>query len=627
MFSARRHVRNVFTPLLVHQRCPLPSTRRTAIIAKVLEEELKPVGALAENLAATGLWKSSRKSGAETRRASRSKTKSKTDVKAPKAEKARVNIVSEELCDDIIKYIGPSLNRHQGCDIIDLYPGAGLWSKKLNDYLQPRSHILLEPDAEFYQPFLQPLLDRPGTTVIPKSGIVWKELYSILNPEHLPNQRIRDESEPQQRNDTLLVTANLVFHPKKSYRTFDSIAPLILHQFVDSIRTSTLFQRYGLVRMLVWTRCEEKSALLPKSSQRRRRGGLEAELACEWVHEVVGRDGPDSGWFTRETALDTRVLTDVIKNMKANKIKMPATRQSNAYKEGTKILKSKVKIAEPGTQPPTFIRDFQTQLADLREINDKAEFEKGSDDYTIMNHYKWRETWENKKHDRLFGLWKGLQDISKAQKSGAPAEKVKELEDNWTAMAKSYSKGFMDEFLGYRDNLHLWGQSPSVLHWDRRQYEPMVMKPEEFFPNVECALMDIQPKPVHPLLRQTGPQSNRAADVFDLIVSSLLRQATMPLQKSLDGIWPGAADYILPRFSSLRVDAPGGLVDTLPTLPPTPRQLNPRQWEQLLELWMEWPFKPEFHELVSRTSDDMENKYEESALPGTSSTGGVAGYE
>ncbi|KAI5920149.1 hypothetical protein F4810DRAFT_684239 [Camillea tinctor] len=619
MFSARRHVRNVFTPLLANQRRHvLPSTRRTVVITKVLEDELKKTTPLAEELGATGLWRSSRQAGTDTRRAN----KQKKAVKPPKAERARVNIVSEDLCDDILDYIGPSLDRHRGCDLIDVYPGAGLWSRKLNDYLQPRSHILLDPDAEFYKPFTQPLLDRPGVTVVPKSGIIWKDLYSVLTPEHLPHQRIREDSEPQERNDTLLVVANLVFHPQKSYKTFDSIAPLVLHQFVDSIRTSTLFQRYGLVRMLVWTRCEEKSALLPKTSQRRRRGGLEAELACEWVREVVGRDGNDSSWFTRETALDIKVLTDVVKKMQASGTIPKGDRQSTTYKQGLEILNSNTNIILPGAEPPSFVRVFQSQLADLREANEQEEYTKGSSEYTILNHYKWRETWENKKHLRLFQLWRALEAVVNAHKQGKPAEVVKELEDSWNKLANSSSRGLMDEFMSYRDNLHLWQQDPPVLHWDRRIFEPLIMKPEEFFPNVPCALMDIQPKAVHPLLRETGPHSNRAADIFDLIVSALLRQSSMHLQKGLDGIWPGAADFILPRFSSLNIHEIGGMVNTLPMLPPMPRQLNARQWEQLLELWMEWPFKPEFHELVSRATEDMSDKYEE-AIMGTNASGSL----
>ncbi len=63
----------------------------------------------------------------------------------------------------------PSLERHVGCDLIDIYPGAGLWSRKLHEALQPRSHILMEPD-KIYKPFLEPLLSTPNATLVTKSA-------------------------------------------------------------------------------------------------------------------------------------------------------------------------------------------------------------------------------------------------------------------------------------------------------------------------------------------------------------------------------------------------------------------------------------------------------------------------
>jgi transcription factor 1 len=45
-----------------------------------------------------------------------------------------------------------------------------------------------------------------------------------------------------------------------------------------------------------------------------------------------------------------------------------------------------------------------------------------------------------------------------------------------------------------------------VLSWDRRPWEPLNVQPTEFFPNQACALIDIQPKAPHRLLRHIGPK-------------------------------------------------------------------------------------------------------------------------
>ncbi|KAI1499082.1 hypothetical protein F5X99DRAFT_391186 [Biscogniauxia marginata] len=622
MFLVRRHVRNISTPLIRSRRHVLPSTRRGLAERHIDSNQLNAGFPLAEQLLATGTWKvrkdtlkesakESAKGGSKTRKRTASPATNKTNK--VKGDKTRVNIVSEPLCDDIFSYIGSSLDRHRGCDIVDIYPGAGLWSRKLNDYLQPRSHILMEPDEEFYRPFLQPLLDRPGTKLVPKSGIVWTDLYSVLDQEHLPHQVVADGPSQMQRNDTLLVTANFAFHPKRRYRMFDSIAQLLLHQFVDAVRTSTIFQRYGQVRMLVWTRCEEKSGLLPKSLQKRKRGALVAELACEWVHEVCGRDGVDSAWFTRETAIDMSSTVAAIQRMQAAGMRMPAGRESEAFREALDLLESGQHVPVPGEEPPTFKRAFQDTLAELEAANEKEALSRDSAEFKTMRGYTWRSNWEGRKHNQLLEFYQALIAISKLY--GDPTvspEVIKEREAKWIASIQNKSKGFVDEFSTYRDNLHYFKQSPPILHWDRRFYEPMAMRAEEFLPNVECSLLDIQPKPVHPLLRQTGPSSNRASDSFDMIVSSMLGQCTLPLAQSLDGLYPGAADYIMPRFTSLKATESTGIIPDLRYAQPTPRLLNTRQWEQLLELWMEWPFRPGFHELIARTTEETtDGKHED----------------
>ena len=162
-----------------------------------------------------------------------------------------------------------------------------------------------------------------------------------------------------------------------------------------------------------------------------------------------------------------------------------------------------------------------------------------------------------------------------------------------------------------------------MLHWDRREYEPLVMQPEEFYPNVECALMDLQPRDVHPLLRQTGQNSNRAGDMFQLVMGTLLMHGTTPLHKLLDVVWPGATDYIMPRWKSIKDLHHAGVPSVKSKYAEmTPRMLNAQQWEELLELWMEWPFRPELHELIGRTQDtDDPSAPSEENLPG--STGGV----
>ncbi|CAJ2509699.1 Uu.00g147250.m01.CDS01 [Anthostomella pinea] len=601
MFTVRSHVPAALLRLPVSKRL-LSSTCHRPGPPHLEKAIVQSEGPVAEQLVATGLWKPTRGPGAK-------KTKEKT--KDVQGDKTRVNIVSDGLCDDILSYVGSSLDRHKGCDIIDINPGAGVWSRKLHERLQPRSHILMEPDAELYRPFLEPILERPGATIVPKSGLVWRDLNSILTPEYLPHQVVPEPAEQMRQNDTLLVTANFSFHPKKRFHTFESMAQLLLHQFVDAVRTSNLFQRYGLVRMLVWTRSDDKGGVIPKSMQKRRRGALEFELLCEYVHEVCGRDVPESPWFIREDAIINDSNRTTLKRMRAAKMRMPAGREPESLKGALAASKSRVKGPVPGKSLPTFQRPFQATLSDLETAHDEDLFAKGSEDFKALQRYRWRSSSEDRKHQRMLELQTALDRVVALHKSSrATPKSIEAAEAEFLALCQG-GQGMIGEFTTYKDNIHLWRQDPPLLNWDRRQYDPMVVRPAEFFPNIECSLLDIQPKVVHPLLRQTGPNSNRAADSFELITGSLMNQGTQPLGQTLDALWPGAADYILPRWKSGKDFARGGFLDHLKHAEPTARLLNAGQWEELLELWMEWPFRPEFHELVARTQEDWD-KYDES---------------
>ncbi|KAI0532056.1 hypothetical protein GGR58DRAFT_491657 [Xylaria digitata] len=618
MFRVRSsHGRALHSPLLlISQPSLFPSTCRlfavasTTPITKTLDRAiLQPYGPIAERLAATQLWQPTRQRSTEPKPTT-TKKRSKASSK-PIGDKSRVNIVSDELCDDILSYIGPSLERHRGCDILDLYPGAGEWSSKLHEFLQPRSHVLLEPDAELYRPFLQPLLDQPGTTLVPKSGIIWRDLNSVLTPEYLPHQTIPEDLNV--RNDTLLVTANLAFHPKKRFLNFESIASLVLHQFVDAIRTGGLFHRYGLVRMLIWTRTDDKPGFLPRNIQRRRRQAIENDLVCEWVHEVCGDETMLSGWYAREDAMDKASLMATIKKMIANNLQIPSGREPGNFQEALAAVKGKEKALVPGKDAPTYKRPYRDVLADLQAAAvESGGLDKESDDFKTMKTYQWRASTDGRKAERMLRTSMTLDKIAALiNSSKATPMEVAAAELEWDTEMRELPKSLTDEFITYKDNLHAFRRDPPLLQWDRREYEPMTVQAEEFFPNVHCSLLDIQPRAPHPLLRQNGPGSNRAADMASIVVGSLMHHSTQPLGIGLDALWPGASDYILPRWTSGLDLSRGGFLLNLRNAEPVPRSLDARQWEELFELWMEWPFRPEFEEFVGRAHEDMNEKLED----------------
>lgn len=624
MFSTRRsfYLRHVFNPLGSPRRAlsgSQTSQKSPKSPTRLESTQLRATTPVAHELQDTQVWmrKTSRGRPKKTVEGAPPAVEAPTGKKAggdkptekrAGGDKSRVNIVSDKLCDDVLSYIGPSLERHKGCDIIDIYPGAGTWSRKLHDLLSPRSHILMEPDTDLYQPFLKSLLDKPGTQMVPKSGIIWKELNSILTPEYLPHQRVveRGSEEANKRNDTLLITANVAFHPPKRFSNFNSIAALIIHQFIDAIRSGSLFHKYGQVRVLMWTRVGDKSAILPRCMQRHTRTAIEGELYCESIREVAGSAEPESDWFVRDTILDKASALSAATKMRDANVVMPPGRASVSFREAMSNLENRV-VIDPSTTPPHLARPYERAMAELQEADGQQLLEHGTDDHVKMRRYQWRQRHDNKLRQQLLDAQQALDAITALRKSGTgSATKIRAMEMEWETLVTRFSQGAVSNFYTYKDNLHYWRQDPPLMHWDRRDVEPLIVSADEFFPNVECSLLDIQPKPVNPLLRQVGEHSERASDAFDLIMKALSHWPTQPMDRALDSVWPGAADYIIPRCASFHDPDQGGINVKATYTHLTPRMLNCRQWEELLERWFEWPFRPSFHDLVSRSQDDTD---------------------
>ncbi|KAF9869418.1 hypothetical protein CkaCkLH20_13135 [Colletotrichum karsti] len=540
------------------------------------------------------------------------------EAKLPNSDGRRVNIVDEKLCDDILSYIGPTLRRHEGCDLVDINPGAGLWSRKLNEFLKPRSHLLMEPDETLYGPFLEPILQKPGTKLLPKSGIVWRDLGEALR--HIENQtpRPRGPDITPERNDTLLVTANLAFFPKKPYGNFDSAAQLVLFQLVSSIRLGQLFQKYGLVRMLIWTGADDWQSYVSRNLQTRKKGALEAEVSCEWFANVASPE-PSEGdvWYVRDKWIDIDSTIATLKRMEEQGLELPEARRKKSTKEAEPYKDSGETFA--GQEDVNIARPFLEELEKLEKLVTEGTLTRKSD----------RKSWSRllllrarKAYGRLPDSTKTvLHDLERIRefRRSHPESKseIDKMESEWNEKVDSLKKNEKGEFRMVRDNMHVFHQSPPVMLWDRRPYEPINVDPKEFFPNVGCALLDIQPKAMHRLHREIGPGSSRAGDMFELLQRTLMASSMEPMSKALDRIWPGAADGVLPNCPSLRDPEQGG-TEGSGHAELCPRVLNEKQWTEILEAFMAWPFHPSYIELIARFADEIPGDTNDSGAGGSS---------
>lgn len=468
--------------------------------------------------------------------------------------------------------------------------------------------------------------------LIPKSGIVWHELQEVLTPEHLPNQvefdRLDLDKDPP-RNDTLLVCMNLAMYPKRKYGLFDSMSRMVMYQLLNSIRTSIQFQKYGQVRMLLWVPDDEKETIIPRLVQNRKKGAIEAEFVTEYIAEVCGKDGNlddedvavnHKNARVRPHQLDLESMRQALVRMQEGGYVTPRGRQTRLLRQFKNNIRRSLDkpLPLPG-RAFSFDKSFQGELEDMQMQAKEGLITPGTKAATRMrmltNYSRWLDKMcarlleYTKKHDAVAEHYRKAEqaktdgDEERAQKLLDEAKKHNEEYNSLVRKLPDYVKSALSLV---RDQLQVLRQPAEmgpVLSWDRRPWEPLKVQPTEFFPNQACALIDIQPKAPHKLLRHVGPGTSNAGDIWDLMLTSIAQHTLLPLVKGMDNVWPGAREGLEEPCKALRDPAVGGSPLTGEAAFGA-RAANQAQMLELLEEFIKWPFTPDYHELVGRLADD-----------------------
>lgn len=482
--------------------------------------------------------------------------------------------------------------------------------------------------------------------LVPKSGIIWQELQEILTPEYLPNQvefdRLDLDKAPP-RNDTLLVNINLSMYPKKRYNLFDSMSRMILYQLITSIRTSTQFQKYGQVRMLVWIPDEEKTSIIPRIIQNRKKGAVESEVVTEYMAEVCGKDGMFDEEVESVRGKNTKVRPYQfdLESMRQTMVRMRDGGNVTPFGRQTKLLKQFKEMDVPLDTPlpladEVFSADkaFRAEIEELQRQEEAGMIIKGSKTATRFKMLKHYDTWLDRLAVKLLDFTKRRDAMDEVRKQADQAradgdeERAQKLMDEMKRLNEEYNEAVrkQPEYVKsqvnlLRDQLHVLRQPADlgpVLSWDRRPYEPLRVRPTEFFPNTPLALIDIQPKAPHPLLRHIGPGTSNAGDIFDLMLGMIMQNTLVPLTHTMDHIWPGARDGLEPECETVHDPATGGTPFTGEAAFAC-RAANQTQLLELLEKFMRWPFRPSYAELVGRLEDD--SLVDDSSSPGLEEDG------
>ncbi|KAF2470458.1 S-adenosyl-L-methionine-dependent methyltransferase [Lindgomyces ingoldianus] len=539
----------------------------------------------------------------------------------------RSQIVSPDLCDDVLKYIGPSLEKHKGCDILDLNPGAGLWSSKLHDFLQPRSHILLESQPDKYERFLRRLADKPDSTykLVVGDAAQHDTIRNLVKEGIFPYQTLktRDSALRQELNNSLLVTGTFIWDPTLPSFGFSSLGRQLIQHYAMHAWQADTFHAFGPVRSLFWLADEDLTSSLPRSMlhfsgthflldrfTNARQVVTPGHLPRKQGRSTIGRDA----------RYELESLVKAMKATKENGMELPAHRREEIHgfaedimrlTNGTGIMSStettnylkEAELSGKSTQGLLFEGAREVYKVDkAQETNPELFWDReamGGKNRLVV-------TKEGKKiaRDRSSANQNEVYRVAR-EKAVDIGEDIYHLECNFLKATSKKAKASTREKLDQRnaefkealdaisktiqpavymdldDRLAI--RSPvSRLMWDSRPYEPLVVQDDEVWPPHRFALVDFEPK-----MRPVGYDNEHTEPLIDF-ANALLRYHNEPLPDALEHLSHGGSELI-DQVPALKDPARGGRLDMKHL---RVRMLTPEMIDGLCRAWREWPFKP-----------------------------------
>lgn len=568
-------------------------------------------------------------------------------------DRTELSLNIDTASDDVITYLAPTLEQHKGCTIIDVHPGACLWSSKIHEYLQPRRHLLMEPEQRYFEPFIRPLLEKSGSTYRhtlltgAHATSYWDNYRKVLADSSLvppAPELASDDPKLRQADPSLLVIGNL-WRDDGRYRAakYVSVAPLILQHMTYAGLCNEIFQRNGLVRMLWWAPDVHKADVFAESTYDRSAFNVGLDIGAD-VTEVAGTTPSASIHRPRQRQRRTPSiesgLTDRIdQNMRGTGMKVPTRRPLLRQPQGSSEL---AKLNGPNPMESTcptipqleesidefkavFDRVSQTFLTRLKKSHnsgDPAVLERAVERLKypqsialIRSFNKYEKSMDGpmKTAQAVTALDLSLQIVhmeanyavlAEDGTSGGPLQHVREqvlelganldnlIRDRMFANAKALVDMQLEDLIAFY-------ASPAVVSRYRRPYDPLQVHAHEFWPKHDMTLLDVVPLSRDLAVPDIADRKEGARTCQELLQQLFLYPA-LPLPAVLDRIAPNAAQDLIPQVGIIADARRGGRLDPNKV---KVRMLSTDMIEGLNSAFLEWPFRPSTLELALASGD------------------------
>lgn len=351
-----------------------------------------------------------------------------------------------------MQQLSPFLNRNAPIDILDICPGAGLLSAKINDALQPRKHVLVETRERQFGDMLSPLTSRPGVVLtsidIPKSGhIDW----GALAWDNVPASE--ESGQPQTRNDRLLVLANFTDN------SLDPAATLLARFIEDGLRRTGL-QKYGLVRIVACVPPSEGELVLPRTVTDRGRIGMVVEPVTRHLISIAESDANEELICRRDDRLVNESASATARRMAAAGIEVPEGRERPPIPEGLRWASKR-----PGESQSNEARRLET--------------------YSRRMEFADKQTAVDMLEAQITALTVDLHAVPKQLSLPQMISLHKHVKQELAEGRVSSYESTVDNRRASRldsGNLERRGLTKPILAWDRRPFEPLYIHRGELWP-------------------------------------------------------------------------------------------------------------------------------------------------
>ncbi|KAL1800108.1 hypothetical protein ACET3X_000450 [Alternaria dauci] len=567
----------------------------------------------------------------------RKKTRNEGKVVTPGGVHVRTQLVSPHLCDDVLKYVGHTLDKHKGCDILDINPGAGLWSRKLHKYLQPRSHVLLEQRHDKFREFLDPLLTAPDSkyTLVDGDPTVLQTYRDLVANGYFPHQTVLDADDPraQEPNNTLLVTGFFVWDPRLPGLGFDSMAKQLAYRFASAAWTNDLFYAFGLVRTLFWVGTDDFSGIMADSISGLQKTTRFIEMAQNTSVFVTSERGPRSkgrGSSARDPRYDIETTIKALMNGRARGIELPPHRRDKIHDFATDIEqisngtgrvshdemqdylhKQQLAGKSPVGLLSSGLIEHYEQLRSVAQKYPELDLEippkipgKKQARSSVPNDHPFaagikalrltmsanRLTHKNKAQasavadvgEEMYELECEILGMQDGPEKDSAMAKLAELNTKWNQDLESLNSNYARAPAAeVDDRLAIRSSSSFHLQWDARPFEPLVMRSDEVWPQNHLSLISAEPNP-----KPVAESSDFYEWVTDFIFG-LFSHPQEGVNHALDKMQHGLSD-IINECPSLKDPKKGGRLQMEHL---RVRMLTDEMIFELVRAYRNWPFK------------------------------------